>query len=120
VLCTDGFYGSVAGDQLQRCVSAAPDPHAAAHRLIEEAYRNGSSDNITVAVIVFAAGFGMGQRTVGTTTVPQVQLSKAAGPLWPDWRQYHAERRHRRRHSWLHRLLRFVARIPPHTSEGAA
>jgi protein phosphatase len=117
VLCSDGLYGSVSAEALQRCLQASPDPQAAAHRLIDEAYRNGSSDNISVAVIVFAAAFGMANRAGVATTTQQAQPI-AGGPLWPNWRRASAERRRRRHHSWLHRLIRFIMRIPPHTPQG--
>lgn len=60
LLCSDGLYGSVADDVLHGCVIDTPDPQAAAARLSEEAYRNGSSDNISVVIVRFGAFHGIG------------------------------------------------------------
>lgn len=56
VLCSDGLHGSVADEELLRCLGEAEDPKDAAHRLVDEAYRHGSADNISAAVVVFGGG----------------------------------------------------------------
>ncbi|HEX6558517.1 MAG TPA: protein phosphatase 2C domain-containing protein [Longimicrobiales bacterium] len=53
LLCTDGLHGTVSDSVMRRHLADISDPAAAAQRLVEEAYRNGSSDNITVAVLAF-------------------------------------------------------------------
>ena len=53
VLCSDGLHGSVSDDALQQCVVHNRDVWAAAMCLSDEAFRNGSKDNISVAVIRF-------------------------------------------------------------------
>ena len=53
VLCSDGLHGSVPGDALGPLAAAAPDPQALATRLAGAAYENGSTDNISVAVVRF-------------------------------------------------------------------
>ncbi|HEX6307116.1 MAG TPA: protein phosphatase 2C domain-containing protein [Longimicrobiales bacterium] len=52
LLCSDGLHRCVPEDVLRR-VSRAKDPWAAARDLAAEAYRNGSSDNISAAVVLF-------------------------------------------------------------------
>lgn len=52
LLCSDGLYRSVSDDVLRRHVGSATDPWAAARSLAAEAYQNGSSDNISAAVIL--------------------------------------------------------------------
>jgi cyanophycinase-like exopeptidase len=56
VLCSDGLHGSVADEDLLRFLREFTDAKEAAHRLVDEAYRNGSSDNISAAVVVFGGG----------------------------------------------------------------
>ena len=53
VLCSDGLHGSVSDSSLQQCVINTRDVWAAAMCLADEAFRNGSKDNISVAVIRF-------------------------------------------------------------------
>jgi serine/threonine protein phosphatase PrpC len=53
VLCSDGLHGSVPEDALQQCVVHNRDVWAAAMCLADEAFRNGSKDNISVAVVRF-------------------------------------------------------------------
>ena len=52
LLCSDGLYRSVSDDVLRRHVGSTTDPWAAARSLAAEAYRNGSADNISAAVIL--------------------------------------------------------------------
>jgi len=100
VLCSDGLYNSVSDETLRGAVALSPDPQTAALHLTEEAYRNGSSDNITVAVVVFGAAAAPAAR--------QTERVVAVGPehrgpplLWPNWRQAHQHHGHRRHRSWL-------------------
>lgn len=53
ILCSDGLHGSVPDDSLQQCVVHNRDVWAAAMCLADEAFRNGSKDNISVAVVRF-------------------------------------------------------------------
>lgn len=53
VLCSDGLHGSVPAESLQQCVIHNRDVWAAAMCLADEAFRNGSKDNISVAVVRF-------------------------------------------------------------------
>ncbi|HEY0303908.1 MAG TPA: protein phosphatase 2C domain-containing protein [Longimicrobiales bacterium] len=53
ILCSDGLHGSVPEDLLQQCVVQNRDVWAAAMCLADEAFRNGSKDNISVAVVRF-------------------------------------------------------------------
>jgi serine/threonine protein phosphatase PrpC len=53
VLCSDGLHGSVSDAALQQCVVHNRDVWAAAMCLADEAFRNGSKDNISVAVVRF-------------------------------------------------------------------
>lgn len=54
LLCTDGLYRTLSEDVLRENVWSAADPWTAARALASEAYRSGSSDNISAAVVVFA------------------------------------------------------------------
>lgn len=98
LLCTDGLHGVVADAVIQRCLQEAADPAAAAQRLTEEAYRNGSSDNITVAVVAF------GQRPRAVAAPPQ----RREGTPLPSTRRYPiilTAPPTAREPSWLQRLL---------------
>lgn len=53
LLCSDGLYRSLTDDVLQQQIVGARDPWVAARSLAGEAYRSGSSDNISAAVIYF-------------------------------------------------------------------
>ena len=53
ILCSDGLHGSVPDPTLQQCVVQNRDVWAAAMCLADEAFRNGSKDNISVAVVRF-------------------------------------------------------------------
>src|SRR5690606_7232714 len=55
VLCSDGVHRSLSDDALVRHVGQVEDPWAAARSLAVEAYRNGSTDNISAAVILFGS-----------------------------------------------------------------
>lgn len=53
LLCTDGLHRSTSEDVLRQHVADAEDAWKAARELAAEAYRNGSSDNISAAVVLF-------------------------------------------------------------------
>lgn len=53
LLCTDGLYRSLPDEVMQQEIVRAHDPWVAARSLAGEAYRSGSSDNISAAVILF-------------------------------------------------------------------
>ena len=53
VLCSDGLHGSVTDEAIALCIQQNTDVWAAAIRLADEAFRNGSKDNISVAVVRF-------------------------------------------------------------------
>lgn len=53
LLCTDGLHRSVSDDVLRQHVAGSEDAWTVARDLAAEAYRNGSSDNISAAVVVF-------------------------------------------------------------------
>jgi PPM family protein phosphatase len=53
VLCSDGLHGSLGEGGFRACLREAADPQEAARLLAEAAHGNGSSDNITAAVVVF-------------------------------------------------------------------
>jgi serine/threonine protein phosphatase PrpC len=62
LLCSDGLHGSVSQQTIRHCLTHTPEPNAAAQRLADEAYRGGSNDNISAAVIVFQAGAASAER----------------------------------------------------------
>jgi serine/threonine protein phosphatase PrpC len=53
LLCTDGLHGSISQPTIQQHLNKGVDVSKAAERLADEAFRNGSSDNISAAVVVF-------------------------------------------------------------------
>lgn len=55
LLCSDGLHRSLSDEVLLQHVADADDPWAAARSLAAEAYRNGSPDNISAAIIRFGA-----------------------------------------------------------------
>jgi PPM family protein phosphatase len=55
LLCTDGLNGMLSRDRIEELLRGAPDPQAAADRLVEEANRAGGEDNITVIVLEMVA-----------------------------------------------------------------
>ena len=71
VLCSDGLHGSVSDDGLQQCVVHNRDVWAAAMCLADEAFRNGSKDNISVVVVRF--GEGIKVNVSGTRAEPRHQ-----------------------------------------------
>ena len=53
LLCSDGLWGLVPEDEIFRLITAAPNPSAAAHELVEIANLNGGTDNISAIVVQF-------------------------------------------------------------------
>lgn len=51
LLCSDGLWGVVSDEHIQRVLSEHPDPQEACERLIEEANESGGPDNITVILV---------------------------------------------------------------------
>ena len=51
VLCSDGLHGSVSDEWMLSRVREHRDAQTVAADLVEQAFRNGSKDNITVAVL---------------------------------------------------------------------
>jgi serine/threonine protein phosphatase PrpC len=56
VLCSDGLSNEIEPEELAAVLSAEPDPHEAAQRLVEVANHNGGADNITVVVVDVLVG----------------------------------------------------------------
>lgn len=54
VLCTDGLHGSLTEDAMLSCLRQNSDVWGAAMCLADQAFKNGSKDNISVAVVSFA------------------------------------------------------------------
>jgi serine/threonine protein phosphatase PrpC len=70
LLCSDGLYRSLSDDVLRQHIGRAANPWSAARSLAAEAYRNGSSDNISAAVILFG-GSEAQQTRIGTPPAAQ-------------------------------------------------
>ena len=51
MLCSDGLCGVLANDALARCFLVEPDLEALAKKLVEKALLEGSTDNITLALV---------------------------------------------------------------------
>lgn len=63
LLCSDGLHGSVSQQTIRDYLTSSREPSAAARRLTDEAYRSGSNDNISAAVIMFQADATAVKRT---------------------------------------------------------
>jgi PPM family protein phosphatase len=100
LLCSDGLHGSISPPAIQQHLSNGVDVFEAAERLAEEAYRNGSSDNISAAVVVFEGERSAAptqkqapnQPTVRNSANYRVILMPEANPL-------------KRERSWLSRFF---------------
>jgi protein phosphatase len=66
LLCSDGLHGAVSDDAIRRCATEMSSPSLAAECLVNEAYGNGSKDNISVAIVRFGEGV-----KVGAVPLPQ-------------------------------------------------
>lgn len=86
LLCSDGLYRAMSDDLLREHVAAAEDPWAAARSLAAEAYRNGSSDNISAAVVLFQASE---PRIKPAAAAPRVLAAR------PRWKSNHRRRTER-------------------------
>jgi protein phosphatase len=62
LLCTDGLHGCITQPTMQERVASTADASKAAERLTDEAFRNGSNDNISAAVVVFEGAAQMKER----------------------------------------------------------
>ncbi len=51
LVCSDGLTDVLADPEIAALLGAEPDPQAAAERLVDEAIRRGSRDNVTVVVV---------------------------------------------------------------------
>jgi PPM family protein phosphatase len=58
ILTTDGVHGVLSDDEVERLVRDTPDTRDLARALAEAALRNGSEDNVAVAVMDFSSGAG--------------------------------------------------------------
>ena len=54
VLCSDGLHGSITDEAMLSCLQQHKDVWGAAMCLADQAFKNGSKDNISVAVVSFA------------------------------------------------------------------
>lgn len=96
LLCSDGLYRSVSDDVLRQHVGSTTDPWEAARALTAAAYRNGSADNISAAVILMGrvdATAAVGATRVdGSVTSPAATVMRA-----PAQARVHRRRRRSRR-----------------------
>jgi serine/threonine protein phosphatase PrpC len=53
LLCSDGLHGSLSNQAIQKCVTEIANLSIAAELLADQAYGNGSKDNISVAMVGF-------------------------------------------------------------------
>lgn len=87
LLCTDGLYRVLSDEQLRQAVHHA-DPAAAARNLVDAAAAAGSSDNISLAIIEFAA-----PAAPARAPAPPALAVPVSGPggsqnarSWHDWK----------------------------------
>ncbi len=93
LLCSDGLHGSLSDEAIHRGVAEMSSLALAADRLANEAYGNGSKDNISVAIVRFGSGI----------KVEQVPLPQAA--KWTPRPSRLIIAPEPRRQSLLHRVL---------------
>jgi protein phosphatase len=72
-LCTDGLYRVLSDERIKNVVSASVDVDGSAKRLADLAYAEGSSDNITVAVV----GVGDGRADAHEAPSPEASTFQA-------------------------------------------
>ncbi|MGH7465709.1 MAG: PP2C family protein-serine/threonine phosphatase [Longimicrobiales bacterium] len=97
LLCSDGLYRTLSDDVLQQHVARADDPWAAARSLTAEAYRNGSADNISAAVVLFGEGATQLSRIEGRAVPPSDSASARFGVPAPTRASVGRRRRRSRR-----------------------
>jgi protein phosphatase len=51
LLCSDGLWGELSDDDLERILKVTDDPQAACQRMVDEANENGGRDNTTLIVV---------------------------------------------------------------------
>ena len=51
LLCSDGLSSYVSDDKIKAALKSAPDPDAAAHRLVKDSLDQGAPDNVTVVIL---------------------------------------------------------------------
>ncbi len=93
LLCSDGLHGSMTDEAMQLCVQHNRDVWSAAMCMADEAFRNGSKDNISVAVVRF-----------GERIKVNVSGTPAARPAPKPFRLIIAPDQHQQR-SFLRRLF---------------
>jgi protein phosphatase len=80
LLCSDGLHGTVSDEAIRRCVSEMSSLSLAAERLANEAYGNGSKDNISVAIMRFGAGVRAAARPPQAATWQAQPVRLIIGP----------------------------------------
>lgn len=72
LLCTDGLHGTLKDPLLQKMLNDVRDPKACVKGLLEQAFADGSSDNISVAVVVFGQDSAVGANAHGGIQIAPV------------------------------------------------
>jgi PPM family protein phosphatase len=81
LLCSDGLHGSLTNQAIQKCLTEITNLSIAAELLADQAYGNGSKDNISVAIV----GFGeRAHMTVAPKPRPYVVPRPATLLMTPD------------------------------------
>ena len=73
LLCSDGLHGSLSQPAIQQWLNFPVDAPRLAERLTNEAFRNGSNDNISAAVVVFEGALQRARTPVGTARTASKQ-----------------------------------------------
>lgn len=55
LLCSDGLHGTLLHEEMEHCLSSAPNARAAADQLVEMALEGGTYDNVSVVVLHWTA-----------------------------------------------------------------
>jgi serine/threonine protein phosphatase PrpC len=83
-LCTDGLYRALSSERMLEVIRESPDLECVSKRLAELAYREGSADNITVALL----SVGNGNAVVSPVDLASSSVAgvhprfSAADPVW--------------------------------------
>jgi serine/threonine protein phosphatase PrpC len=93
LLCSDGLHGSLSNQAIQKCLTEITNLSIAAELLVDQAYGNGSKDNISAAIIGFGDRVQVAVTPRPTTYMTPKPFKLVMAPSRPPQR------------SWLQRLF---------------
>lgn len=91
MLCTDGLYGMIPDEDIERILASNPDPDIAARSLVDAALEAGGQDNVSVVVVDLVEGVRSpaAARSAARRAAPLLWVGVAAamvaGASWSAW-----------------------------------